>query len=61
MTDDADPSQGLPFEVLDAVRSEPRRRVLRALEILDSAADPDFDRLTSLAAALMEVRGSPGA
>jgi two-component sensor histidine kinase/PAS domain-containing protein len=55
VTADADPSQELPFEVLDAVRSEPRRRVLRALEILDSAADPDFDRLTSLAAALMEV------
>lgn len=46
---------GLPAKVARAVRDEDRLAVLHGLEMLDTAADPDFDRITSLAAAVMHV------
>ncbi|MES0000825.1 GAF domain-containing protein [Mesorhizobium sp. M0051] len=45
----------LPAEVACAVEDEDRLAVLHGLEILDTAADPDFDRISSLAAAVMQV------
>ncbi|MER8574903.1 GAF domain-containing protein [Mesorhizobium sp. M1338] len=45
----------LPAEVARAVEDEDRLAVLHGLEILDIAADPDFDRISSLAAAVMRV------
>jgi hypothetical protein len=45
----------LPAEVALAVGAEDRLAVLHGLEMLDTAADPDFDRISSLAAAVMQV------
>lgn len=45
----------LPEDVAQTVRSDNRRAALRGLEILDTGADPDFDRLTGLAATLMQA------
>lgn len=39
----------LPAEVALAVNAEDRLAVLHGLEMLDTAADPDFDRISSLA------------
>jgi len=47
--------QELPADVRQVVDDESRRSVLHGLETLDTSADPDFDRLTGLAAALMEA------
>lgn len=45
----------LPAEVVRAVRDVDRLAVLHGLEMLDTAADPDFDRVSSLAAAVMQA------
>ncbi|RUZ55839.1 GAF domain-containing protein, partial [Mesorhizobium sp. M7A.F.Ca.US.007.01.1.1] len=45
----------LPAEVALAVMDVDRLAVLHGLEMLDTAADPDFDRVSSLAAAVMQV------
>ncbi|RUY20181.1 histidine kinase, partial [Mesorhizobium sp. M7A.F.Ca.CA.004.12.1.1] len=45
----------LPAEVARAVKDVDRLAVLHGLEVLDTAADPDFDRVSSLAAAVMQV------
>ena len=45
----------LPRKIGQALRNETRRNVLRGLAVLDTGADPDFDRLTSLAASLMRT------
>ena len=45
----------LPAEVALAVNAEDRLAVLHGLEMLDTAAAPDFDRITSLAAAVMQA------
>lgn len=46
---------GLPAEVLLAVNDDRRTAVLRGLDIHDASDDPDFDRVTALAAALMDT------
>lgn len=46
---------GLPAEVLLAVNDDRRRAVLHSLDVDHEAADADFDRLTMLAAALMDA------
>ena len=46
---------GLPAEIARAVSAEDRLAVLHGLEMLDTAADPDFDRISSLAAAVMQA------
>lgn len=43
----------LPAHVSRAVNDDRRNAVLRELEVLDTPADPDFDRVTRLAASLM--------
>ena len=45
----------LPEDVWLAVSDEYRRAKLRALGTIDTAADPDFDRLTRLASHLMDT------
>ncbi|MBZ9678837.1 sensor histidine kinase [Mesorhizobium sp. ES1-1] len=45
----------LPAEVARAVEDQDRLAVLRGLEMLDTAADADFDRVSRLAAALMKA------
>lgn len=46
---------GLPVEVRRAVAAPERLAVLHGLEAIDTAADPDFDRITVLAAAVMQA------
>ena len=48
-------SSFLPRRVRENVSGRQRRRVLDDLEILDTPADPDFDRLTRLAAGLFHA------
>ncbi|MGX7875286.1 sensor histidine kinase [Mesorhizobium sp. ORM6] len=45
----------LPAEVARSIEDKDRLAVLHGLEMLDTAADPDFDRITSLAAAVMQA------
>ncbi|MFA6154553.1 sensor histidine kinase [Mesorhizobium sp.] len=45
----------LPAEVARAVEDQDRLAVLRGLEMLDTAADADFDRVSTLAAAVMKA------
>ncbi|WDR05002.1 HWE histidine kinase domain-containing protein [Devosia rhodophyticola] len=49
-----EPDIPLPHTVLDAVADIERLDVLNALEVLPSRADPDFDRLTRLAAHILD-------
>ncbi|TIW45784.1 MAG: histidine kinase, partial [Mesorhizobium sp.] len=44
---------GLPADVLGAVKAEHRLAVLHGL--LDTEPDPDFDRVTGLAAAVLQA------
>lgn len=53
--DDVKKGPGLPAEVFRAVNDAHRLAVLHGLEALDTAADPDFDRLSGLAAAMMRT------
>ncbi|MBZ9922922.1 sensor histidine kinase [Mesorhizobium sp. BR1-1-4] len=46
---------GLPAEVARAVQDEHRLAVLHWLEMLDTAPDPDFDRIGGFAAAVMRA------
>lgn len=46
---------GLPAEVFRAVSDKDRLSVLHGLEMLDTAADPDFDRISNLAASVMRA------
>ena len=46
---------GLPAEVFRAVADKDRLSVLHGLEMLDTAADPDFDRISNLAASVMQA------
>ncbi|UVK40177.1 GAF domain-containing protein [Mesorhizobium sp. AR10] len=46
---------GLPVDVRRAVRAQDRLAVLHGLDAFDTMAEPDFDRIGSLAAALMQV------
>lgn len=55
MQDKADIKLDLPDNVSKVVGNDSRRAVLRGLETLDTAADADFDRLTGLAAVLMQA------
>ncbi|WP_189501721.1 HWE histidine kinase domain-containing protein [Mesorhizobium sp. M00.F.Ca.ET.216.01.1.1] len=48
-------TQGLPVAVLDAVRAEDRLAMIHHLDAFDMAADPDFDRISGLAAAMMRT------
>jgi two-component sensor histidine kinase len=48
-------AQGLPADVSRAVEDTDRLAVLRGLDAMDTAADPDFDRITALAAAIIEA------
>jgi two-component sensor histidine kinase len=48
----------LPGNVWESVSDETRREALTALSVLDSEADPDFDRLTRLAASLFNAEVS---
>ena len=52
---DQHPPADLPDHVWKIVSDDTRRGVLRGLETLDTLADPDFDRLTTLAAAILEA------
>ncbi|CCV04983.1 Signal transduction histidine kinase [Mesorhizobium metallidurans STM 2683] len=45
----------LPASVLRAVEDADRLAVLHGLDVLDTAADPDFDRISELAAAMMQA------
>nr|WP_246801024.1 HWE histidine kinase domain-containing protein [Mesorhizobium amorphae] len=45
----------MPAEVFDAVTAPDRLAVLHGLDALDTAADPDFDRISGLAAAVMQA------
>lgn len=45
----------LPAEVARAVEDQDRLAVLRGLDMLDTAADADFDRVSALAAAVMKA------
>lgn len=45
----------LPADVFDAVTAPDRLAVLHGLDALDTAADPDFDRISGLAAAVMHA------
>jgi two-component sensor histidine kinase len=45
----------LPAEVARSVEDQDRLAVLHGLEMLDTAPDPDFDRITGLAASVMQV------
>ncbi|RWC48968.1 MAG: GAF domain-containing protein [Mesorhizobium sp.] len=55
MNSKAETEPGLPAEVVRAVKDVDRLAVLHGLKMLDTAADPDFDRISSLAAAVMQV------
>ncbi|QPC90548.1 sensor histidine kinase [Mesorhizobium sp. INR15] len=55
MNNKADRAPGLPAKVARAVKAEERLAVLHGLEMLDTAADPDFDRISNLAATIMQV------
>ncbi|TIT37956.1 MAG: histidine kinase, partial [Mesorhizobium sp.] len=44
---------GLPADVLGAVKAQDRLAVLHGL--LDTAPDPDFDRITALAATVLQA------
>ena len=55
MTNDKEAGGGMTEDVLAIVGDETRRAVLRRLEIIDTADDPDFDRLTRLAASVMSA------
>jgi two-component sensor histidine kinase len=46
---------GLPVDVLHAVSDADRLAVLHGLEAMDTAGDPDFDRVTRLAAGVMQA------
>lgn len=46
---------GLPVHVHRAVNAADRLAVLHSLDALDTAADPDFDRISRLAAAVMQM------
>lgn len=48
-------AQGLPADVSRAVEDTDRLAVLRGLDAMDTAADTDFDRITALAAAIIEA------
>ncbi len=52
MTSSADK---LPADVDRAVHDADRLAVLRGLDVVDTATDPDFDRITGLAAAIIEA------
>ncbi len=45
----------LPADVDRAVHDADRLAVLRGLDVVDTATDPDFDRITGLAAAIIEA------
>jgi two-component sensor histidine kinase/PAS domain-containing protein len=51
----ANEKDSLPRNVRESVRDVSRRKVLSALEVLDTADDPDFDRLTRLAASIFNA------
>ena len=55
MNDKKSTNPGLPDPVWAAVRNESRRAVLDSLQTLDSEPDSDFDRITGLAAALLDA------
>lgn len=55
MNSKAEIRASLPAEVALAVNAEDRLAVLHGLAMVDTAADPDFDRISSLAAAVMQV------
>lgn len=55
MNSKAETVPNLPAEVARAVEDEDRLAVLHGLEALDTAADPDFDRISGLAAAAMQA------
>lgn len=46
---------GLPADVLGVVKAEDRLAVLHGLDAIDTAADPDFDRVGALAAAALQA------
>ena len=48
-------SSSLPKPARESVAGQRRRKVLEDLEIVGTAADPDFDRLTRLAAGLLHA------
>jgi len=50
-----EPNASLPDSVRRVVEDASRGEVLSALEIMDSASDSDFDRLTGIAARLFDV------
>ncbi|TIP89194.1 MAG: GAF domain-containing protein, partial [Mesorhizobium sp.] len=45
----------LPIDVLGVVRAQDRLAVLHGLDALGTAADPDFDHISALAAAVMQA------
>lgn len=45
----------LPVDVLSVLRAQDRLAVLHGLDALDTAADPDFDHISGLAAAVMQA------
>lgn len=51
----ADIAQALPAAIWEAISDPERRSVLAALSLLDGAEDPDFDRLSRLAAAILHA------
>jgi two-component sensor histidine kinase len=52
---EAKTAPGLPPDVAGVVNDEDRLAVLHGLEMLDTAADPDFDRISNLAASVMQA------
>ncbi|MGX8011616.1 sensor histidine kinase [Mesorhizobium sp. ORM8.1] len=48
-------AQRLPADVSRVVEDADRLAVLHGLDAMDTAADPDFDRITALAAAIIEA------
>ncbi|TIT63225.1 MAG: GAF domain-containing protein [Mesorhizobium sp.] len=55
MSSKAEAALGLPAEVARAVKDEDRLAVLRGLEVIDSTIDVDFNRISNLAAAVMQA------
>ncbi|TIQ24448.1 MAG: GAF domain-containing protein, partial [Mesorhizobium sp.] len=45
----------MPVDVLGVVRAQDRLAVLHGLDAIDTAADPDFDNISGLAAAVMQT------
>ncbi|TIT17542.1 MAG: histidine kinase, partial [Mesorhizobium sp.] len=45
----------MPVDVLGAVGAADRLAVLHGLDAIDTTADPDFDRISALAAAVMQA------